>query len=102
LLYDSICDDWSRLAVQLTPDEMPSLGRIREIYFKNNIDMEQKGIRALDDVKERLVDVPALMEQATVEVEKFDRILEGTGDLLNKLYKAEADAAERLFLWAGH
>ena len=100
LLYDDICDDWSRLAVQLTPDEMSSLSRIREIYYQNNIDMEQNGVRALDDVKERLTDVPTLMEQATVEVERFDRILEGTGDLLDKLYQTETDAAERLFDWA--
>ena len=102
LLYDEICDDWSRLAVQLTPDEMPSLGRIREIYYQNNIDMEQNGVRALDDVKGRLADVPTLMEQATVEVERFNMILEGTGDLLDRLYKSETAAAERLFVWAGH
>ncbi len=100
LLYDDICDDWSKLAVQLTPDDMPGLGRIREIYFQNNIDMEQKGAGALVDVKERLTDIPSLMEQAVDEVEKFNIILESVGNLLDRLYKAETDAAERLLLWA--
>jgi hypothetical protein len=101
ILYDDICDDWSRVAIKLTPDEMSSLGRIREIYVQNNHDMEQKGVNALDEVRDRLADVPSLIEQATMEVEKFDRILLGVEELLDDLYRKEVEAAECLFLWAG-
>ncbi|MFW9807909.1 MAG: BtrH N-terminal domain-containing protein [Candidatus Thorarchaeota archaeon] len=100
LIYDDICDDWSELAIRLTPDEMPSLVRIREIYVKNNHDMEQKGVKVLDDVKERLADIPSLMETATIEVGKFDTIISGTEDLLDELHQKETEAAERLAAWA--
>ncbi len=80
---------------------MPSLARIREIYCQNNHDMEQKGVKALDEVKERLADIPSLMEEATVEVENFDMIVEATGDTLDDLYQSETEAAQRLFLWSG-
>ena len=100
LLYDDICEDWSRLAVQLTPNEMTSLARIREIYVQNNIDMEQKGVAALDDVKERLVEVPTLMEKAAVEVERFDTIISGTEEILDDLHRKETKAAEKLASWA--
>jgi len=101
LLYDDICDHWSRLAVRLTPPEMPSLGRIREIYVQNNHDMEQKGVKALDDVKERLRDVPSLIDQACIEVEQFDLILSGVESLLDDLYQKEFEAAQRLATWSG-
>jgi hypothetical protein len=101
LLYDEICDDWSRVAIAVTPNEMPSLARIRETYVKNNHDMEQKGVAALDEVKERLVDVPSLMDQGCVEVQKFDRILISVDDLLDDLYQKETQAAERLAKWSG-
>ena len=101
LLYDGICDDWSRVAVTLTPDEMSSLGRIREIYVQNNHDMEQKGINALDEVRDRLTEVPSLIEQATLEVEKFDDILSNVDPLLDELYRKETEAAERLTTWTG-
>jgi hypothetical protein len=99
LLYDDICEDWSKVAIQLTPDRS-SLGRIREIYVQNNQDMEQKGVKALDDVRERLVDIPTLIEEATIEVEQFDRILSGVEGLLDDLYQKETEAAERLAAWA--
>jgi len=99
ILYDDICEDWSNVAIQLTPDRS-SLGRIREIYVQNNHDMEQKGAKALDDVKERLVDIPTLIEKATIEVEQFDRMLSGVDDLLDDLYQKETEAAERLAAWA--
>jgi hypothetical protein len=101
LLYDDICDDWSKVAVRLTPDEMSSLGSIREIYVQNNHDMEQKGVDALDEVRDRLVEIPTLTEQATIEVEKFDRILLGVEDLLDDLYRKETEAAELLAAWVG-
>lgn len=101
LLYDDICDDWSRVAIQLTPNEMASLGRVREIYVQNNQDMENKGVSALDEVKERLADVPSLIKQAIVEVENFDKILLGVEDLLDELYRKETNAAQRLATWAG-
>jgi hypothetical protein len=100
LLYDDICDDWSDLAIQLTPDEMSSLARIREIYLQNNHDMEQKGVKALDDVKERLMEVPLLMQSAIKEIEKFDTIVSGTEGLLDELYRKETEAAERLASWS--
>ena len=100
-IYADICDDWSRLAVQLTPAEMPSLARIREIYFQNNVDMEQTGVKSLEDVKARLADVPSLMKRATIEVEKFENIVSGTESLLDELYRKETEAAERLATWAG-
>jgi hypothetical protein len=100
LLYDDICEDWSRLAVRLTPDEMSSLAKIREIYLENNIDMEQKGVAALDVVKERLVEVPELMKKATIEVERFDTIISGTDNLLDELHRKETEAAEQLATWA--
>lgn len=99
ILYDDICEDWSNVAIQLTPDKS-SLGRIREIYVQNNHDMEQKGVKALDDVKERLVDIPTLIEKATIEVEQFDRILSRVEDLLDVLHQKETEAAERLAAWA--
>jgi hypothetical protein len=99
-LYDDICDDWSELAIQLTPNEMSSLARIREIYLQNNHDMEQKGVKALDDVKKRLADIPSLMGKATIEVEKFDDIVAGSEGLLDELYRKETEAAERLAAWA--
>jgi hypothetical protein len=100
LLYDEICDDWSKLAVRLTPPEMSSLESIREIYVQNNHDMEQKGVKALDDVKERLTDVPSLMNQASTEVEQFDKILSGVEGLLDDLYQKELEAAHRLATWS--
>ena len=100
LLYDDICDDWSRVAVTLTPDEMSSLGRIRELYVQNNHDMEQKGVYALDEVRDRLADVPSLIEQATIEVEKFDEILSGVEPMLEDLYQKETEAAGLLAAWA--
>jgi hypothetical protein len=99
-LYDDICDDWSKLAVQLTPDEMPSLARIREIYYKNNLDMEQKGVKVLEMVKERLTDVHSLMESAAIEVKQFDTIVTNTELLLDELYRKEKGAAEQLAAWA--
>lgn len=99
-IYDDICDAWSRLAIQLTPESMEGLARIREIYVQNNHDMEQKGVKALDDVKKRLADIPSLMDQACVEVEQFDEILAGTNDLLDYLYQKETKAAEHLAEWA--
>ncbi|MHA1965233.1 MAG: BtrH N-terminal domain-containing protein [Candidatus Thorarchaeota archaeon] len=101
LLYDEISDEWSRLAIQLTPDEMESLARVREIYVQNNHDMEQKGVDALDEVKERLVEVPTLINRATKEVENFDRILSAVDTPLDNLYRKETDAAQRLATWAG-
>ncbi|MFX1560926.1 MAG: BtrH N-terminal domain-containing protein [Promethearchaeota archaeon] len=101
LLYNDICNDWSRLAIRLTPPEMPSLGRIREIHVQNNHDMEQKGIKALDDVKERLTDVPSLIDQACTEVEQFDLILSGVESLLDDLYQKEFEAAQWLATWSG-
>ena len=100
LLYDDICEDWSRVAVSLTPNEMPSLARIREIYFQNNQDMEQKGVDALEEVKERLADIPSLLKKGNIEVEKFDTILLGVDDILDALYQKETEAAERLATWA--
>ena len=100
LLYDDICDDWSTTAVRLTPPEKESLARIREIYVQNNHDMEQKGDNALEEVKERLMDVPTLMEQATIEVEDFVHIYEGVSELLDGLYQKETEAAERLATWS--
>ena len=100
-LYDDICDDWSKVAINLTPVEMPSLARIREIYVQNNNDMEQKGVKALDDVKNRLIDIPTLTDQATVEVNKFDVVLQGVNNILENLFEKETKAAERLVAWAG-
>jgi hypothetical protein len=100
LLYDDICEDWSKVAIQLTPDGL-SLGRIREIYVQNNHDMEQRGVDALDDVKDRLVDIPSLIEQATVDVYNFDRILSGVDGLLEGLFQKETEAASLLAKWAG-
>jgi hypothetical protein len=100
LLYDDICEDWSKLAIQLTPDEMENLARIREVYVQNNQDMEQYGAKALNRIKERLVDIPSLTKQATKEVEKFDNILAGIGSLLDDLYAKETNAAQRLASWA--
>ncbi|MFW9927639.1 MAG: BtrH N-terminal domain-containing protein [Candidatus Thorarchaeota archaeon] len=100
LLYNDICADWSELAIRLTPDEMSSLARIREIYYQNNHDMEQNGVNALDDVKERLSDVPSLMKAATNEVEQFDSIVTDTADLLDELHRKETQVAERLAAWA--
>ena len=100
LLYDDICKDWSKLAVELTPDDMPSLRCIRETYYQNNLDMEKRGIDALEVVKERLADIPNLMEQATVEVERFEDILSTTDSILDELYRKETEAAERLAKWA--
>jgi hypothetical protein len=79
---------------------MGALGRIREIYVQNNHDMEQKGVNALDQVKDRLAEVPSLIKQATVEVEKFDEILMGVEDLLDDLFRKETDAAGQLAKWA--
>jgi hypothetical protein len=101
LLYDDICLDWSNLAVQLTSNDMPALAEIREIYFQNNVDMEQKGVKALDEVKERLEGVPSLMETATVEVAGFEKIVSSTEGLLDELHRKETEAAERLASWAG-
>jgi len=98
-LYDDICEDWSRVAIQLTPSEMPSLERIREIYAQNNDDMEQKGINALDDVRNRLGEIPSLMKAANTEVASFDILLHGVNDLLEGLYVKEMAAAERLAKW---
>ena len=100
-LYDDICEDWSLVAIRLTPDEMPSLAHVREIYVQNNHDMEQKGVKALDAVKNRLSDVPSLMKQATLEVEKFGTIIDGVSDLLDSLYEKETKAAQQLASWAG-
>ncbi|MHA2078797.1 MAG: BtrH N-terminal domain-containing protein [Candidatus Thorarchaeota archaeon] len=100
LLYDEICDLWSKVAVQLTPKEMPSLERIREVYVRNNSDMEQKGVVAVEDVKNRLVDVPKLMKKATAEVADFEIILSGVEDLLDDLYQRETEAAKRLAMWS--
>jgi len=100
-LYDDISDDWSRVAIAVTPDDIPSLARIRETYVQNNHDMEQKGVNALDDVKKRLANVPSLIDQACFEVEQFDRILMGVDYLLDALYQKETTAAERLAKWAG-
>lgn len=100
LLYDDICKDWTNLAIQLTPDEMPSLARIREIHYANNSAMEQKGLKAQDEVKERLADIPSLMSSATKEVEQFETIVTGTEILLNDLFRKETEAAKRLSNWA--
>ncbi|MHA2150199.1 MAG: BtrH N-terminal domain-containing protein [Candidatus Thorarchaeota archaeon] len=100
LLYDEICDLWSKVAVQLTPKEMPSLERIREVYVRNNSDMEQNGVVAVEDVKNRLVDVPKLMKKATAEVADFEIILSGVEDLLDDLYQRETEAAKRLAMWS--
>ncbi|MHA1948835.1 MAG: hypothetical protein ACW99G_02310 [Candidatus Thorarchaeota archaeon] len=54
----------------------------------------------MDEVKERLVDVPSLMEKATIEVEDFDKILLGVDTLLDDLYRKETEASERLAIWA--
>ena len=98
-LYDDISKDWSQMAVQLTPSEMPSLERIREIYVQNNDDMEQKGVNALDEVRNRLRDIPSLMSSAYIEVESFETILQGVNELLDRLYSKETIAAERLANW---
>ncbi|MHA3963682.1 MAG: BtrH N-terminal domain-containing protein [Candidatus Thorarchaeota archaeon SMTZ1-45] len=100
LLYDDICDVWSRLAVQLTPNELSSLGRLREIYVQNNHDMEQKGVKALDQVKERLADVPSLISHACNEVENFNQLLAGVDVLLDELYQKETSAMEALAAWS--
>jgi len=100
LLYDDICDVWSNIAIQLTPDDLPSLGKLREIYLQNNLDMEQKGVKSLDEVKDRLVDIPSLVNQASIEVEKFDKILVGVEDLLLELHQKETNAAKALAVWA--
>ncbi len=100
LLYDDICDVWSHIAIQLTPDDLPSFGKLREIYLQNNLDMEQKGVKSLDKVKNRLVDVPSLVAQASIEVEKFDKILVGVEDLLLELHQKETYAAKALADWA--
>ncbi|MFX1484653.1 MAG: DUF4872 domain-containing protein, partial [Promethearchaeota archaeon] len=101
LLYDDICEDWSSVAIQLTPNELPSLGRIREIYVQNNHDMELRGVDALGDVKGRLVEIPALQKQAAVEVEKFNSILPSIEGFLDNLFRKETEAAEKLASWAG-
>ncbi len=98
-LYDDICDVWSKLAIQLTPNEMPSLSRLREIYLQNNHDMEQNGMNALETVKERLTDVPSLITKACDEVEDFIRIIAGVEELLDELYQKETSAMERLATW---
>lgn len=98
-LYDDICDVWSKLAIQLTPNEMPSLNRLREIYLQNNHDMEQNGENALETVKDRLTDVPSLITQACVEVEDFTQIIAGVEELLDELYEKETSAMERLATW---
>ncbi|MFW9786051.1 MAG: BtrH N-terminal domain-containing protein [Candidatus Thorarchaeota archaeon] len=100
LLYDDICELWSHLAIQLTPNDMPSLASIREIYVHNNRDMEQKGVAALEDVKERLVDIPGLIESATIEVENFNSLLSRVESLLDELYQQELVATERLAVWS--
>lgn len=99
VLYDSICEDWSTVAINLTPEEMPSLARIREIYVQNNEDMEQRGTKALDKVRDRLSDIPILTTQAIKEVEQFDIVFNGVSDLLAELYNKETEAAERLATW---
>lgn len=99
LLFDRICELWSEVAIELTPDEMPSLGRLREIYFRNNSDMENKGVAALDEVKERLTEVPSLMDGASSEVARFDKIVASVDGLLDDLYRRETDAAKSLASW---
>ena len=100
-LYDDICEDWSATAIRLTPDEMESLARIREIYVQNNHDMEQFGVKALDAVNDRLSEIPSLMNQATLEVEKFGTIIDGVSNLLDSLFEKETEAAQQLASWAG-
>ncbi|MGY5880448.1 MAG: DUF4872 domain-containing protein [Candidatus Thorarchaeota archaeon] len=100
LLYSDICEVWSNIAVQLTPEEMPSLARTREIYYQNNQDMERRGMDAQEEVTERLAEIPTLMKSATQEVEKFDLILHTVPELLDDLFTKETEAAELLATWA--
>jgi hypothetical protein len=101
LLFDRICDLWSEVAIELTPDEMPSLRRLREIYVLNNMDMEKRGVSALDEVKDRLTEVPFLMDKASSEVAQFDKIVTSVEGLLDDLYRRETDAAKSLVSWVG-
>ena len=100
-LYDEISDLWSQVAIALTPNEMPSLGRLREIYVLNNTDMEKRGVASLDEVKNRLTEVPSLMDGASSEVAQFDMIVTGVDGLLEDLYQRETDAAKSLAWWVG-
>lgn len=100
-LYDKISDLWSQVAIALTPNEMPSLGRLREIYVLNNTDMEKRGVASLDEVKNRLTEVPSLMDGASSEVAQFDMIVTGVDGLLEDLYQRETDAAKSLAWWVG-
>jgi len=99
-LYSEICEIWSNIAVQLTPEEMPSLARIREIYYQNNEEMEQRGLAAQEEVTERLTEIPSLMKNATLEVDKFDNIIHSVPEILDGLFEKETEAAQRLFAWA--
>jgi hypothetical protein len=88
--FRAIVKIWKDVARGLLPSEYPALAELREIQWSINLDLEKKGLKILDKVRERSELVPGLMDEAARnEASEFSEFIDPVCDLLKEISEQE-------------
>ena len=88
--FKTIVKMWKDVAKGLLPQIYPALAELREIQWSINLDLEKKGLKMLDKVREKSEKVPRLMDEAAKnEVSEFSDFIKPVCDLLERISEKE-------------
>jgi hypothetical protein len=95
--FNDIVDLWKNVAYALLPDTFPELRDIREILYKDNEELEEKGNEALKGILARQKRLQQMEEDASSYIKDvFQKLIKPVQELLLDIYKMEKKALENL------
>ncbi|MBN2231162.1 MAG: BtrH N-terminal domain-containing protein [Candidatus Thorarchaeota archaeon] len=100
LEYARISEAWSDLAKMLLPEDRPTLYEIREILWSYNKELEERGVDAFQDVREKAMRLMELYRLAEKEVTDFVGILDPVLLQLELLHDMELETMQKLAKWS--
>ena len=88
--FREIVKMWRDVANGLLPKGYPALAELRKIQWSINENLENKGLKMLDKVREMSDRVPSLMDEAARnEVSEFSEFIKPVCDLLRQISEKE-------------
>ncbi|NHK30027.1 MAG: DUF4872 domain-containing protein [Asgard group archaeon] len=95
--FNEIVDFWKKVAIALLPDTYPELRDIREILYKDNEELEEKGNEALKGILARQKRLQQMEQDASNYIkDEFQKLIKPVQELLFDIYKMEKKALENL------
>ncbi|NHJ39096.1 MAG: DUF4872 domain-containing protein, partial [Asgard group archaeon] len=95
--FYEIVDLWKKVAIALLPDAFLELRDIREILYKDNDELEQKGNDALKGILVRQKRLQQLEQDASDYIkDEFQKLIKPVQELLLDIYKMEKKTLENL------